>query len=120
MPRLPYVAADISEPADIVDAMRARRNGKLNEVDRIMLHAPDFSRGFNLLMGAVRHKLSFPAFLRELAICGVGYLNESEFEVVNHLPELEHLGASEAQLAALSDFVAASQNEQLFDLPQGW
>lgn len=115
MARVPFVPVDLSEPADVVDAMRARRNGKLNEVDRVLLHSPDFARGFNLLMGNVRHKLKISPFLRELAICGVGYLNDSDFEVVNHLPELRKLGASETQLNALSDFEAAAVNEQLFD-----
>lgn len=115
MPRLPFVSSDLSEPADVIEAMRARRNGKLNEVDRLMLHAPAFARGFNLLMGTVRHQLTISPFLRELAICGVGFLNHSEFEVVNHLPELRRLGASEEQLNALDDYESASENTQLFD-----
>lgn len=115
MPRLPFVSSDLNEPADVIEAMRERRNGKLNEVDRLMLHAPAFARGFNLLMGAVRQQLNISPFLRELAICGVGFLNHSEFEVVNHIPELRRLGASEQQLTALNDYLAASENAQLFD-----
>lgn len=114
MPRLPYVPSDLREPADVVDAMRLRRGGQLNEADRLVLHAPAFARGFNLLMGAVRQNLSIPDHLRELAICGVGYLNRSEFEVINHVPVLRRLGATEAQLAALSDFVQAAENADLF------
>lgn len=115
MPRIPFVSADADTPEDVVAAMRARRGGRLNEADRIVLHAPEFARGFNLLMGAVRHKLVFPAFLRELAICGVGYLNGSDFEVVNHIPELRTHGATEEQIVALEDFVAAAENNILFD-----
>lgn len=115
MPRLPFVPDDISEPADVIENMKARRGGQLNEVDRIMLHAPEFSRGFNLLMGNVRRKLNVSPFLRELAICGVGYLNHSEFEIANHVPELEKLGASEEQLEAIRDYTAAAENASLFD-----
>jgi alkylhydroperoxidase family enzyme len=115
MPRLPYVSPDLSEPADVVGAMRLRRGGSLNEADRLVLHSPAFARGFNVLMGAVRQSLGVPAYLRELAICGVGYLNRSEFEVVNHIPILRSSGATEAQIAALSDFVEAAENRTLFD-----
>lgn len=115
MPRLPYVPIDIQEPAEIVTAMRNRRGGQLNEIDRVLLHAPEFARGFNALFKAVRGELHLDTFLRELVICGVGYLNNADFEVVNHLPILEQAGASAAQIKALKDYRSAADNKDLFD-----
>ncbi|MCK9504156.1 MAG: carboxymuconolactone decarboxylase family protein [Porticoccaceae bacterium] len=115
MPRLDLLPEDWQTPEDVVAAMKARRGGKLNEADRMVLHAPDFARGFNLLMGTVRNHLTVEPFLKELAICGVGYLNGSEFEVENHLPILIAEGATPAQVEALQDFVAAAGRRDIFD-----
>jgi alkylhydroperoxidase family enzyme len=115
MSRVELLPQDWDEPADVVSAMRARRGGQINEADRLLLHAPDFARGFNILMGTVRNQLTVEPFLKELAICGVGYLNGSEFEVQNHLPILVAEGATPEQVAALADFESAASRSDIFD-----
>lgn len=40
MSAIPYVPSDLSEPAAIVDAIRARRGGGLLNLDRMLLHSP--------------------------------------------------------------------------------
>ena len=114
MSRVELLPEDWSEPEDVVTAMKARRGGKLNEADRLLLHAPDFARGFNLLMGTVRNALTIEPYYKELAICGVGYLNGSEFEVDNHLPILIAEGATAEQISALENFEKAPLRTDIF------
>jgi alkylhydroperoxidase family enzyme len=115
MPRIPFVPADISEPRDIVDAVRARRGGKLLDLDRMLLHSPEFTAGWNAHLGAVRTRLSVPGKLRELAICGVAALNGAEYEYVHHAPLLVKEGGTQAQVDALRDLARAARDEKLFD-----
>jgi hypothetical protein len=78
--RIPFVPLDLTEPKEIVDAVRARRGGKLLELDRLLLHSPTFTQGCNAHLKAVRTQLTVPANLRELAICTVAVLNGAEYE----------------------------------------
>ena len=115
MPRIPFVPADISEPRDIVEAVRARRGGKLLDLDRMLLHSPDLTSGWNTYLGAVRTKLTVPGKLRELAMCGVAALNGAEYEFVHHAPVLLKEGGTQAQVDALRDLPRAAKDATLFD-----
>lgn len=115
MPRLPYVPADLAEPKDIVDAIRARRGGQLAELDRVLLHCPPVASGWNTLLGSVRRDLTISPKLRELAMCVVAVLNDAEYEWVAHAPLLEQAGATPAQMKALRDPDAAARDTALFD-----
>lgn len=115
-PRLPLVPPDIAEPKQLVDSFRARRpGGILNEADRAILNAPAFARGWNEIARAVRHELTLPAALRELAICAVGMLNGAAYEVTKHAPVFLAAGGRQAQLDALADIDAAASDHALFD-----
>jgi alkylhydroperoxidase family enzyme len=115
MPRIPYLPADLAEPADIVAAMRARRGGRLLNLDRTLLHSPPLARGWNAFLGAVRRELALAPRLRELAICAVAVLNEDPYEYQQHAPELLAAGGGAAQLETLRDPEAAARNTTLFD-----
>ena len=115
MPRVSYVPADLAEPREIVDAVRARRGGKLTHLDRMLLHSPPLAAGWNAFLGAVRTRLSLPARLRELAICAVAILNRADYELFHHAPELLKAGATQAQLDTLADVEAAAGSTTLFD-----
>jgi alkylhydroperoxidase family enzyme len=115
MPRLDYLPETLIEPLETVAKIRARRGGTLNEADRTVLHAPKFAHGWNEIAQAVRHELTIPAKLRELAICGVGVLNGAEYEVGKHAPEFLKGGGTDAQMAAIRDFEAAANDVSLFD-----
>ena len=107
---------DQAGPKEIVDAIRARRpGGKLLNLDRILLHSPNFAKGWNGLFGAIRGQLAVPAKLRETAIMAVGALNQAEYEWVQHEKEYLGAGGTQAQLAALKNVPAALKNEKLFD-----
>jgi len=47
MPHVPYLPADLAEPKDIVDSVRARRGGHLTHLDRMLLHSPQLAAGWN-------------------------------------------------------------------------
>lgn len=115
MPRIPYLPEDITEPKALVDSLRARRGGKLNEADRTVLHAPRFARGWNEIARSVRLELGIPGKLLELAVIGVGVLNGTPFEVAKHAPEFLKGGGTRAQLDALARFAEAAGNRELFD-----
>jgi alkylhydroperoxidase family enzyme len=115
MPRLPYLPADLAEPKEVVDAIRARRGGQLGELDRILLHCPPVAQGWNTMMGAVRRDMTVSAKLRELAMCVVAMLNKAEYEWFHHAPLLQEAGATDAQLAALREPIGALTRPDLFD-----
>ncbi|HUQ28414.1 MAG TPA: carboxymuconolactone decarboxylase family protein [Usitatibacter sp.] len=114
MPHVPYVSADLAQPKDIVDAVRARRGGHLTHLDRMLLHSPQLASGWNSLLGAVRGRLSLDARTREIAICAVASLNGAEYEFHHHAPELLKAGGDDHQLRALRDVASAANNAGLF------
>jgi alkylhydroperoxidase family enzyme len=115
MPYVPYVPADLAEPKDIVDAVRARRGGHLTHLDRMLLHSPPLASGWNSLLGAVRGKLSLDARMREIAICAVAALNGAEYEYHHHTSELLKAGGDEHNVRALRDVASAVNNSLLFN-----
>ncbi len=115
MPRVPFVPADLAEPRDIVDAVRARRGGELRPLDRLLLHSPELTRGWNTYLAAVRTRLGLPPRLRELAICAVAVLNQAEYEFFHHAPEFLKAGGTQAQLDAVRDVDAAIADAGRFD-----
>jgi alkylhydroperoxidase family enzyme len=118
MPRVPFVPADLAEPKEVVDAVRARRGGTLLELDRLLLHSPMFTQGWNAHLNAVRTQLSVHPILLELAICTVAVLNGAEYEFVIHAPIFAEAGGTPEQVAAIRDVEAALRNEQVFSAAQ--
>ncbi len=117
MSRLEYLPEDVSEPADVVLEMRGKRQGgQLLEIDRILLHAPDFARAWTALAGASRTRSGLPPKLRELAILGVAALKGGKLSIEYHSPAFLSGGGTTTQLASLlRDYEAASRNGALFD-----
>ena len=101
IPAVPYVPADLAEPADMVGAIRARRGGHLINLDRMLLNSVPYARGWNAFLGEVRRNLSLSAKLREIAMCGVAVLNGAEYEFFHHAPELIAAGGTQEQVDAL-------------------
>ena len=114
MPRIPYVPAELAEPAALVEAIRKRRGGKLTQLDRLLLHSPPLAAAWNTYLGAVRTQLSLAPKIRELAICGVAVLNGAEYEFFHHAPLFAQAGGTQAQVEALRDFDRAADSI-LFD-----
>ena len=99
---VPYVPLDISSPSEIVDPIRARRNGSLLNLDRVLLHSPRFAQGWNSLFGELRgSNISVDAKHKELAICVVAVLNEAEYEFFQHQPPWLSAGGTDEQVLAV-------------------
>ncbi len=113
-PVIPYVSAELREPADIVDAIRRRRGGHLINLDRMLLHSLPFARGWNAFLGEVRRNLSLSPKLREIAICGVAVLNGAEYEFIHHAPELLAAGGTQAQVDQLRSIGNPNADYSLF------
>ena len=115
MSRLPYVPSDLAEPRDVVDAVRARRGGELRNLDRLLLHSPELTRGWNTYLAAVRTRLALDAHARELSICAVAILNGAEYEYFHHAPIFLREGGTQAQLDALRAHDADPPADAPFD-----
>ena len=115
MSRIPYAAPAPEAPKDLVDAIRARRGGRLLNLDRMLLRSPAFARGWNAFLGAVRNSLELSPKLRELAICQVAILNGADYEYLHHAPEFIKAGGNTRQLAALRGLEHGVVDPALFD-----
>jgi alkylhydroperoxidase family enzyme len=111
---IPYVDALVSEPADIVRAIRARRGGTLLNLDRMLLHSPAFAAGWNHHLGIVRTRLLLDPRLREMVVCAIGHLNGAAYEVHQHAGPFLDAGGTREQLAALSDPDLAVRDDARF------
>ncbi len=117
MPRIAYQPSDLTEPAALVAAIRARRGGKLLNLDRMLLHSPPLAAGWNTFLKAVRTELAIDPRLRELAICAVAAANGADYEFHHHAPEFLRAGGSAAQAEALRAPERAVEDIALFDAP---
>jgi len=99
---IPYLTDDKAGPPELVESIRARRTGgKLLNLDRMLLHSPNFARGWNGMFAAIRGQLALPAKLRELAIMAIGVLNQADYEWAQHESEFLKAGGTREELAAL-------------------
>ncbi|TMA18913.1 MAG: carboxymuconolactone decarboxylase family protein [Deltaproteobacteria bacterium] len=118
---IPYLPDnDQAGPPELLQAIRARRpNGKLLNLDRMLLHSPNFAKGWNGMFAAIRNQLSLPGKLRELAIMQIGVLNKADYEWIQHEPEYLKTGGSKEQLAALKQDITGAENDgKLFSEPE--
>jgi len=110
---IPYITDDKAGPPDLIEAIRSRRpGGKLLNLDRILLHSPNFTKGWNTMFAAIRGQLALPGKLRELPIMAIAVLNKADYEWVQHEPEFLKAGGTREQLVALKDLKA---DPKLFD-----
>lgn len=111
---VPYQPVDLSEPAELVAAIRQRRGGHFLNLDRMLLHSPPLAQGWNDYLGQVRQHLSLDGKLRELAMCGVAVLNRAEYEFFQHAPVYVREGGTEAELALLRQLGTPDYNPSLW------
>lgn len=116
MSRVPYVAdrPGRDEP-ELFARIRARRGGKLLNLDRMLLNSLPFASGWNTHLGAVRGELTVSVRLRELAICAVAVLNGADYELMHHAPELLRAGGTAQQVEALKALKSGPVAGDVFD-----
>lgn len=93
------------QPAELVDAIKARRGGTLINLDKALLWSEPLARGWNTYLRAVRTELPTSRKLRELGICTVALLTGAQYEYHHHAPDFLAAGGSQGQLDALQAFV---------------
>jgi alkylhydroperoxidase family enzyme len=93
------------QPAELVDAIKARRGGTLINLDKALLWSEPLARGWNTYLRAVRTELPTSRKLRELGICTVALLTGAHYEYHHHAPDFLAAGGSQAQLDALQAFM---------------
>lgn len=115
MPRIPYIASDKAEPRELVDSIRARRGGRLLNLDRMLLHSPALAGGWNSFLREVRGGLTLSPKLRELAICVVAVLTRADYEFDHHAPAFLQAGGTAAQLEAVRRIEHPADTASVFD-----
>ena len=104
--------------SELVARIRARRGGKLLNLDRMLLNSPSFAQGWNAHLGAVRRELLLDPRLRELAVCAIAVLNGADYELVQHTPEFLRAGGTAAQVEALARFGTEFEETATFDVTE--
>lgn len=114
MAKLVLLPADHNYPEDICDVIRTRRGGKLNELDRMLLHSPVVAEGWNVFFGKLRSETTIAPRLRELTMCVVAILNNASYEFQAHSPLYQEAGATAEQVAGLRKLDTADFNPSLY------
>ena len=103
------------QPAELVNAILARRGGQLINLDKALLWSEPLARGWNTYLKAVRTELPTSPRLRELAICTVALLTGALYEYHHHAPDFLAAGGTQAELDALDRVVAADARRSAAD-----
>ena len=90
-----------AEEGPTAELVRARRGGRLSDLDRLLLHSPPVAEGWNALLGALRSSTTLPDDVRELVVLRIAVLNRAAFEWSAHEPIGRRAGLDDARLAAL-------------------
>lgn len=115
MNRLRGVPPDCAEPQALIAAIRARRGGKLLNLDRALLLSAPLAGAWNNYLGTIRGGLSVDPKLREIAICGVAILNGAEYEFQQHEPEFRRAGGTALAAQRLREFATAAAHAEIFN-----
>ena len=107
------------QPAELVNAIRARRGGELINLDKALLWSEPLARGWNVYLKAVRSELPTSLRLRELAICTVALLTGALYEYHHHAPDFLAAGGTQAELDALDRVVAGDARRSAADAALG-
>ena len=118
--RIPdWTPEQLPQPQDLVDAILARRGGKLIALDRALLWSEPLARGWNVYMKNVRTGLSASRKLREIGICTVALLTGAHYEYVHHAPDFIAAGGTQAELDALQRVLQGDARQTVSDAALG-
>lgn len=113
MPRLPH--PDLNDPsaAFLAEELSKARGGKLLNVDRALLHNPNFARASRELFRVIRTQFKISDRLRELVSCRVAVLNRAPYEYNQHEALALKAGFSPSQMEFLKNPVAPAGFDEL-------
>jgi alkylhydroperoxidase family enzyme len=107
--RIPaWTPAQKPQPAELVNAILARRGGTFINLDTALLWSEPLARGWNVYLKAVRSELPTDWKLRELGICTVALLTGAAYEYKHHAPDFLKAGGAQSQLDALQPYCASA------------
>jgi alkylhydroperoxidase family enzyme len=89
--------------AELIDAIKKRRGGKLINLDLALLWSEPLARGWNGHLGAVRREFAVSPRLKELAICAVARITGADYEFTHHWPEYVKAGGRDDLRSRLDD-----------------
>lgn len=115
MPRLPLTPSDIAAPESLVNRLRARHDGRLLEVERMLLHSPALATAWDGFFGGIKSGLRLSARRRELVACAVGSLNGADYQFRQHAAAFVAAGGTSNQLEALGQPRTAVDDTGRFD-----
>jgi alkylhydroperoxidase family enzyme len=95
------------QPTELVQTIMARRQGRLLNLDHVLLWSEPVARGWNTFMGNVRTALSVERKWLELGICTVALLTGAHYEYHHHRPDFLAAGGKPEELEALERALAA-------------
>ncbi|MGE5097966.1 MAG: carboxymuconolactone decarboxylase family protein [Betaproteobacteria bacterium] len=96
----------------LLEAIRARRGGRLINLDLALLWSEPLARGWNAMLGAVRREFGLSPRLKELAICTVARLTGADYEFAHHWPEYLKAGGDDMLRPCLDDPSAAAKDSR--------
>ena len=99
------------QPAELVNAILARRGGAFLNLDKALLWSEPVARGWNVYLKAVRTELPTSRKLRELGICTVALLTGAHYEYHHHAPDFIAAGGTQAELDALGQHLKGNPRE---------
>ena len=106
MTRVPLIEEqDHPELAELIQKVRGGRQGRLLNVYRALLQAPDLAGAWLDYMGAVRWNTQLDGRLREIVIVRIAHLNSARYAMRQHVPNFAMAeGVTVAECNALSDW----------------
>jgi alkylhydroperoxidase family enzyme len=111
----PWTAESAPRDAELVNAVLARRGGKLMALDRALLWSAPLTRAWNVYLGAIRREISIDARLREIAICTVARETGAEYEFDHHWPEYVRAGGDDTLRPRILDPDSAATDTRFSD-----
>ena len=114
--RIPDWSEDAAprDPA-LLQAILARRGGKLINLDRKLLWSEPLARAWNVYLGAIRREISVDPRLKEIAICTVARITGADYEFDHHWPEYVKAGGNEKCRHRIMDTDSAATDTEFTD-----
>ncbi len=112
MPRLTYLNESTARvKPETLAALKARRNGKINNLDGMLIYSDPLTRGWNALFGAIRSETTLSPRISEIAILRAGMLLRASYEVYQHQKIALGIGMTETEIDAIGSW----RSSQIFN-----
>ena len=111
---LELLPKEYNEPKTVCQAIRERRGGELNKLDRMLLHSPAVAEGWNIFFQKLREETMIPAKLREITMCVVAVINKATYEFEAHAPLFKSAGGTIEQIKSIKNAATLEFDRKIF------